>query len=497
MEPATTTIERVAEPATVAIYARISRDQKKQAVGVERQEAACRRLVEQHYPDQPVMVFVDNDLSAASPGVHRPQYEALLSAIRAGRVGVLVSWAQDRLTRQPEEWEHLIKVLGVAGIAEVHTVADGIVPIEEGSRLISRLKAAVAAEEAERGKARTRAAHEDLARQGRPHGSAPFGYRSATGADGRPTWVVDPDQAATIRWAVDQVFAGRSLMSIRDELIASGAATKRGGRWTTQQVRGMVTVPSIAGLRAHHGEIVGQAIWEPIIPEATWRQVNAVLGSNRVVQTRDGRTYPVRVTHRPATLYPLTGGITVCGVCGQPLEARRRHYSRPGSPLVAVYACTPNKGGRSCVGIKAELLEPYVEGLVIEALTSPRLVQAIADSDDHAEDRARVAQELDEILARRTELSELWAAGDLTRDEWTAARSLLAARETDARKRLNALAPLADQHDINLLAETWPDLPVPARQRIIGAIVEKVVVHRYDRSTQSSPADRITIDWRV
>jgi hypothetical protein len=72
-------------------------------VGVERQRADCIALAERLWPSASVRVFIDNDLSAADPSVQRPQWQALLDALRRGEVDELVAYDQSRLTRQPPD----------------------------------------------------------------------------------------------------------------------------------------------------------------------------------------------------------------------------------------------------------------------------------------------------------------------------------------------------------------------------------------------------------
>ena len=84
MSPDTT---RTALPA--AIYARISADKGGDGLGVDRQEADCRALAER-LGWSVEQVFIDNDVSAYS-GKMRPQYRAMLDAVRAERIKGIVA----------------------------------------------------------------------------------------------------------------------------------------------------------------------------------------------------------------------------------------------------------------------------------------------------------------------------------------------------------------------------------------------------------------------
>jgi DNA invertase Pin-like site-specific DNA recombinase len=95
----------------------------------------------------PVVVFCDNDLSAAN-GDHRPGLDALIAAVRRGEIAQVVCAEQSRLTRRPAEWEDLVVTLAKAGIAELHTYRKGVVNVS-GSKLVGRILSAVDAEEIE------------------------------------------------------------------------------------------------------------------------------------------------------------------------------------------------------------------------------------------------------------------------------------------------------------------------------------------------------------
>jgi DNA invertase Pin-like site-specific DNA recombinase len=92
-------------PMRAGIYVRISRAADGSTLGLERQEPPCRALCERNGWEA-AEVYSDNDLSAFNG--HRPGYQRLLADAKAGRIGAIVAWDADRLTRQPIENEDLI-----------------------------------------------------------------------------------------------------------------------------------------------------------------------------------------------------------------------------------------------------------------------------------------------------------------------------------------------------------------------------------------------------
>ena len=88
------------------IYARISSDREGDQLGVTRQIEDCRRFAERcgYTVDE---VYVDDDISAWS-GKPRPEFERMLDDLRSRRIGGVLVWHLDRLTRHPRELESFI-----------------------------------------------------------------------------------------------------------------------------------------------------------------------------------------------------------------------------------------------------------------------------------------------------------------------------------------------------------------------------------------------------
>lgn len=83
---------------------------------------------------------------------------------------------------------------------------------------------------------------------------------------------VDPAEAGSIRTAVGQLIAGRSLNSVTLEWQDKGVLTPRGNLWTATVLRKTLGNPRLCAWRMINGELVrdagGQPIvgqWEPIL----------------------------------------------------------------------------------------------------------------------------------------------------------------------------------------------------------------------------------------
>ena len=91
------------------------------------------------------------------------------------------------------------------------------------------------------------------------------------------------------------------------------------------------------------------------------------------------------------------------------------------------------------------------------------------------------------------ELAGAYAAGEITRPEWQAARGILAAR-------LAAVAPTTVKATLRLpanVAEDWPGLTLEARRVILAAVVESITVGGAVRGRNAFDPERIAVTWRV
>lgn len=481
----------------VAIYCRRSRDPGEQAVSVGVQERYGRRFAEDHWPDLPVKVYVDNDLTAADPNVVRPGYRALLDALRGGLIEAVVVREQSRLTRQTIEWEEFCVAAQLAGVLEVHTVTAGPISVAEGSRLPGRIMAVVDAEYAEQTKVKVRLAAQALAEEGRPNGPAGYGYRMTLDDRGRKAREPDPSTAPVVRRIVEEVAAGSSLGLVARGLTADRVPTPRGaGRWHRETLRTIVRAPRIVGLRVHRGKTY-PARWPAIVDRALWERALQSLEAGSVTNLH-GTPVPVRrkITHQRT--YLLTSGLAVCGKCGADLIASRQGVRPEGT--VPAYACpSPTRAKPGCGGVSilADRLEDHVAALAADWLPQGTdvLNRHLAASGDSA---LPLRHELAHIEERLAGLAEQMARGDLLQIEHAAARRVYADQHRAVTARLATIAPSVDVTAAELV-KAWETGEVPDQRRVLAvALAEPVKVHGAFRDGRRLPLDeRVRVRFRA
>ena len=116
-------------PNTV-IYARISKDDHDDGLGVDRQQKLCRQLAKRAGLAVQA-VLVDNDFSAYR-SKKRPAFEELVELLKTGEVDAVVCYHADRLYRRTTDLERLVTIVEATG-AQVHTVAAGDIDLTSAS----------------------------------------------------------------------------------------------------------------------------------------------------------------------------------------------------------------------------------------------------------------------------------------------------------------------------------------------------------------------------
>lgn len=506
--------------AVVALYCRISVDKSGRREGVEVQERYGRAYAAERWPGVTVEVFADNDVSAAKPDVVRPEFERLRRWLRDGLIAHIWCIEQYRFVRQELEWFKVAVELDDAGVTEIHTRRDGVIRVDDD---VAGLKAVLGAGEVRRLRKRINDKNRDSAMRGLPPAGVPFGYRHVRLPGGLRTYELVPEQAEALRWAADMVLnLGWSTERCAEDLrqrgmhgsrrrkvidpetkepivdLATGEPVTRPTRLTAPMLRRALMSPTVAGLRVYRKEVVGKGNWEPILSEETRQRLCAHFGAPRGVLMPNGRTYPVVPmdrTGRTRRRYLLTGGIAICGVCESPLSASLRQ--RKNRDSIPYYMCHPKLGGRGCVGIDGTGLEEYAVELMFEELAKPGRVDAFL-RDDHAERRKELTDELAAIEVRRAELASMWAAREVTTEEWKTMRAGLDLDESSRRGELVATPPPPDGFDAAALRDprVWKGMELLEQRSFLEMFVRSVVVKRATPPYGRFEKERVKVHFR-
>lgn len=463
------------QPRSAAVYARISSDPSGLALGVQRQLEDCRKLA----ADRGWTVgaeYVDNDVSAFS-GKVRPEYERMLADVRDGLRDAVIVYNMDRLTRRPIELEQFAQVCEAAGVRQVATVTADVDLGTDDGLFTARIFAAFAAKESGRKSERLRRKARQNAEQGKPGGGAnrPFGYEA-------DKITINPAEAQIVQEMADRYISGESTRSIATDLEDRGVPTSSGAAWRSTTVRNLLHSARIAGLRSHLGEVVGKAMWEPIISVEDRERILAVAVTKKAAGRRAPRRY-------------LLSGMLRCGKCGGKLFSSARGDERR-------YVCMSGPDHRGCGGVTvaAPPVEEWLTAAVLYRLDTADMEAVLTGQQAQDTRHAELTAEREKLQARMVELSEMFSEGEVSRMEWKAARDPLERQLTMIGQQLarasggHALAQIIGQGDA--LRAGWATMNLERQHAIIRAVLDYATIQPAERRGRFYP-ERIIPVWAV
>ena len=458
-----------------AIYTRVSQDNRGDARSVGEQEAACRAWVEREGWDLD-RVYCDNDVSASKyTKKARPEWQALTERVAAGELDVLVVWEPSRATRDRRVWAAL------AASCETRNVRFGVngrlYDLDDPDDAFQLdLFFALATRESGTTRKRVQRAVASNAAAGRPHGKLLFGY-SRTYRQGRSgpelvAQIINDEQAVIIREVAARVMRGETLISLAKDLNGRGLPAPRGGRWDATQVRRMCLNPGYVAKRVHRGEVVGDALWPPILDEVTHYSC--------VTRLSD----PARRTTVGRGVRHLLSGLARCGTCDQPmkLQKNRGHYA---------YTCPTFEVSRN-----QEPVDDFVERLVIARLERADALPSMAPASQN--DGAAVARgEAAEKRARLEGFYDAAAAGQVTPAALARIESQLLPEiaAADKRGRGTLASPLLAVVAGPDAARAWASLTMPQRREVVTALCE-VRIMAVGRGRRIFDPEGVQISWK-
>lgn len=291
------------------------------------------------------------------------------------------------------------------------------------------------------------------AEKGRPHGRLPYGYRRVydehTGVLLRQE--PDPHKATIVREAVQGVLEGRSLHSIAMKLQDAGEPTpmktwtEAPQGWQAKTVRQVLQNPTIAGKRVYRGEVIGDALWEPLVSWEDFQRVQRLL-ADPVRRAKGGGGIPALT---------LLTHIARCHYCGRPLK--RAVLRRKNKADGVKYCCA----FRGCykITIAQPGLDTYVESAALAWFEQPVNLARLTAEDDGTEWLAKVKVAEDrraELQARLDEAVVQYAAGGLNLDTLTKVEQTLRPQIAEAERDLIPRSPTS-------ASARWSPRPTSAR----------------------------------
>ena len=460
------------QPIRAAAYQRISLDKAGDEHGVANQLADERRLAAAR-GYVVTRVFSDNDVSASN-GKLRRGYQEMMAAAARGEIDVILVFQTSRLWRNRRERAEGIEILRRAGVSVVATRGPSLDMSTAYGRGMAGLLGEFDTMETEVKGERQRLAAQSAAAAGKRHTGCPrpFGYEA-------DHVTVRPAEAAAIRWAADALLGGSTVSAVVREWDGRGLVSAQRGRpFTRQSVTTILRNPRLAALSTYRGEILGAGDWEPVLPEAQWRAVAALLG--------DESRKP------PRGAYSLLGGLARCR-CGNPVAATVNATGKH------VYRCNPaTRAGRACPHCQQMIsnVDPYVEAVIVARLGRDDVADLITPAA--TVDTAGLHRQAASIRANLKQSAADAMLGVISREEHLAASAAGRRRlgeiaaELEASAGGSALAPFSRGEPA---ADVWAGLD-RARKRAVIDVLTPVIIRPAGRGARVFDPETVEIPWR-
>lgn len=268
-------------------------------------------------------------------------------------------------------------------------------------------------------------------------------------------------EAAAIQDAAARVLAGETLSAVVRDWNDRGVTTAAGGPWR---------VNSLSNLLVQHRLV------RP--PQILDEEIHAQLVDLHASRGKGTR----RATRR----YLLTG-LLKCWRCGG------RMRGMPRTKGADLYVCPgPPHGGCSGTAVTADHAEEAIGAMVLARLDCVPVPAPAVESGTGA-------RQLAEQRQRLADLGELWASGQISRQEWLALRRSVGDRADAAEalvareSRLSAARALSGTGAA--LRAQWPAMSIDERRSVVHAALDHVVVLAAEPPRQVFRPERLLPRW--
>ena len=332
----------------VVLYARVSDpniQDTENSASIDQQLATQRELCKRN-GWQIVGEFVDREYYKATQSpkrgkvvnpsgerADRPQFLAMLEAVKAGDVDAVLCWRDDRLVRHPRVAVALEDAMDIGDTQRNRK--DKIEILDATGAIIDRftlsIKATIWREENKRRAERTKMGKIATLEQGYwPGAYRRYGYETRKGPRGRIIEIGE-DKADAVRTIHEMYDAGTGVMDIRNYLINNDIEQtgRNQHRWRRTVIYEILHAEDYAGIATWNfgdGTSIGIEI-PAIITRDLWERNQARLERNKVLSTRNAKG-----------VY-LLQGLVYCGDCGLKMRASCVSRANSGTGSQHKYSC--------------------------------------------------------------------------------------------------------------------------------------------------------------
>ncbi|MGB8938873.1 MAG: recombinase family protein [Streptomyces sp.] len=505
----------------IASMARISADRLKgDAIGVGRQHKHNTRNAEL-YNCAVVIHYEDNNLTAAKREVKRPAFLQMVKDLTHGHeeetnipLRGCVAVERERVYRLPRDFVAFQDALVLAGDGIFIEDKQLLDLVNDDGNIISGLVTSGTGE-SEVKKIRKRTARNaiDKAEEGKSYGGPRrFGWLGASKDPHRlgNRWINREEWPHLIEM-IKMRYRGASWRSITGDINRKRVLTARGGKWTEQGVKAVVTNPAWWGGRILNGEIVMDpktdepkiGEWEHASEEdectyEMWKSIMSDVNAKRLHRGMRVEANPQKASEQLRSRVYHYSGVLRCGrisdleeVCYEKLSGNKA--SGKNAKYGDYYRCgSPNCRG---VGRRVAPVDKYLTGLLLAYLDKHFAGTPVKMTP------WRGAEKLANLRRQRKEIKHSVSEGEA---EWSDVHDMITrldrnikALEEDEREHLRA------ERKRNLLRgwsrQKWKTMELADKREVIAQVFTSVVVMPIPEGvSDKAPFDPnlLKVSWR-
>ena len=490
---------------TVAIYARVSTEHEAQIAALENQLDWYKPYLAAHPEWVVVEWYVDEGITGTS-AEKRPEFMRMIEDAKKHKFDLILTREVSRFARNTVDTLQYTRMLKEHGV-EVYFINDGIKTFDGDGELRLALMATLAQDESRKTSIRVKSGQQTSMDNGVYYGNGNIlGYDRVEQLlpDKSKTvdFLINPEQAETVRMIYDMYLMGYGLVKIKDELERRGRKTSQGmDKWFPTVISHVLKNSFYCGIMTYHKEFTPdylkqkkvknygqieftqtQGKHEPIVTVEEFERVQRIMAQKRT-ECKNLNVGPRAKGKKPkATVW---GKLLICE-CGHTFNMRK--WDRPDRQPGNAYQCYNSlrtgsyksrlKKGLPVDGICQSPMIPewrlqMMANLIFRKYLSEKdKVLALANSilenyhedESDREDREALLESKQRELARLNRKMDNYidmrAEGDLTREQY--------------RKRCAELEP-----QIQKLQQEIQELSVEIQPIEIPDYKEKITVLQY------------------
>lgn len=475
-------------------YERFSRNPNGTNDSVSNQEDGGNEYCGKTWPERKVRHYSDDGISASDEAVHRPGFDALLDAIRTGKIGVVVAKTQARLIRNEPEFAALRRACLEAGIEVWHFWAKGgAQDIGRGKAIKAKIDLSIDSDYGETVSVNVRSAQRTLADKGVAGGGICFGYiRGKRPAKGGAPLVPDPEVKGVPQEIFDRVLVGHPMSVIAADLNERGVPTSRKGvMWRPSNIRRMLTAETLAGRRVYKGKVVARGEWDPVVRPETFDAVKVLLAEPGVVVKSKGGFAP-RGVRRPTPSKYLLSNIARCGLCGVTLTGTIRSGGR-----TSTYVCHSSRRGCDRLGAAMPGTDAEAERQFLLELDSDEYREGLAAGDPYVSLRSELADKIEGMKVRRKLDIADELSGRMSRETFLSRATALDEQQADLQMQWDAIPAPTGDIDPDDLLRAWETADLSEKRAILCLAVDYVEVGPATRRGNTFEPERVKVHMRL